>query len=391
MTSIEKNRPPLQGIRVLDLTRLLPGPMCTLHLADLGADVVKVEDLGAGDYAASGVREQVNRNKRGIRLDLKQPEAVSALLKLCETADVLVEGFRPGVMKRLGLDYETVRARNPRIVYCSISGYGQTGAMSQLAGHDINYCGFTGVVDQMGTPTGERALSNVPVADLLGGTMTAVMGVLAALFDAQRSGIGRHVDASIADGVLAHAVIPMAGVHLRGRTFPPGADKLTGALPCYGLYKTQDGRHLAVGAFEQKFWQQFCDLMGRPDLIPHHSPATPALADWARNEVAGVVRRHTLQEWSTKLSGTDCCVTPVLRLEEALHLPHFADRRMFVEALTSRGDHMVQMAHPVQMTGYRFEVYRPAPVPGQHTDEVLREHGWTAEEIAALHGRKVVA
>ena len=246
-------RPPLQGVRVLDLTRLLPGPMCTLHLADLGADVIKIEDLGAGDYASPAVREQVNRNKRGIRIDLKQPEGAALLLQLCEGADVLVEGFRPGVMARLGLDAATVLARNPRLVYCSISGYGQTGALSQKAGHDLNYCGFAGVADQIATPSGELALSNLPVADLLGGAMPAVMGILAALFDAQRTGQGRHVDVAIADGVLAHAVIPMAGVHTRGRAPTAGADKLTGALPCYGLYATQDERYLAVGAFEHKF------------------------------------------------------------------------------------------------------------------------------------------
>ena len=167
------SRAPLQGVRVLDLTRLLPGPMATLHLADLGADVIKIEDLGAGDYASPAVREQVNRNKRGMRIDLKQAEGAELLLKLCESADVLVEGFRPGVMARLGLGYDVVRRRNPRLVYCSISGYGQTGSLSQKAGHDLNYCGFAGVADQIGTPSGELALSNLPVADLLGGEADA--------------------------------------------------------------------------------------------------------------------------------------------------------------------------------------------------------------------------
>jgi crotonobetainyl-CoA:carnitine CoA-transferase CaiB-like acyl-CoA transferase len=226
------NPRPLQGVRVLDLTRLLPGPMCTLHLADLGADVIKIEDLGAGDYASPAVREMLHRNKRGMRLDLKHPEGVPLLLKLCETADVLVEGFCPGVMARRGLGYDVVSACNPRLVYCSISGYGQTGPLSQKAGHDLNYCGYAGVADQVGTPSGELALSNLPMGDLLGGTMPAVMGILAALFDAQRTGQGRHVDVAIADGVLAHAVIPLAGLHSRGRVPVPRGDKLTGVLPC---------------------------------------------------------------------------------------------------------------------------------------------------------------
>ena len=200
---------PLAGVRVLDLTRLLPGPLGTLHLADLGADVIKIEDTGAGDYASPAVRALVNRNKRAIRIDLKQPEGVATLLRLCREADVLVEGFRPGVMQRLGVGYEAVAAVNPRIVYCSISGFGQTGPLRDMPGHDLNYAALAGVADQIGNAAGP-ALSNLPVADLLGGTMTAVMGILAALFDAARTGRGRHVDIAIADGVLAHAVLPLA-------------------------------------------------------------------------------------------------------------------------------------------------------------------------------------
>ena len=383
-------RPPLQGVRVLDLTRLLPGPMCTLHLADLGADVIKIEDLGAGDYASPAVREQVNRNKRGIRIDLKQPEGAALLLQLCEGADVLVEGFRPGVMARLGLDAATVLARNPRLVYCSISGYGQTGALSQKAGHDLNYCGFAGVADQIATPSGELALSNLPVADLLGGAMPAVMGILAALFDAQRTGQGRHVDVAIADGVLAHAVIPMAGVHTRGRAPTAGADKLTGALPCYGLYATQDERYLAVGAFEHKFWETFCAILGREDLAPHHIPATSELSAWVRQEVTAAVAERTFAQWQAVLANADCCVTPVLHLQEAMQLPHFAERGMWVEVETAQGRRMTQMALPVQMSGYQFEVRCPAPSKGQHTQEVLSESGLDAATVADWMARKIV-
>ncbi|TXI65460.1 MAG: CoA transferase [Limnohabitans sp.] len=381
---------PLRGVRVLDLTRLLPGPMCTLHLADLGADVIKIEDLRAGDYASPAVREQVNRNKRGIRIDLKQPEGAALLLQLCEGADVLVEGFRPGVMARLGLDAAKVLARNPRLVYCSISGYGQTGALSQKAGHDLNYCGFAGVADQIATPSGELALSNLPVADLLGGAMPAVMGILAALFDAQRTGQGRHVDVAIADGVLAHAVIPMAGVHTRGRAPTAGADKLTGALPCYGLYATEDERYLAVGAFEHKFWETFCGILGREDLAPHHIPATPELSAWVRQEVTAAVAARTFAQWQAVLANADCCVTPVLHLQEAMQLPHFAERGMWVEVETAQGGRMTQMALPVQMSGYQFEVRCPAPTQGQHTQEVLSESGLDAATVADWMARKIV-
>ncbi len=391
MSGAVHSRPPLQGVRILDLTRLLPGPMCTLHLADLGADVVKIEDLGLGDYASPTVREMINRNKRGMRIDLKQAEGVQILLAMCAQADVLVEGFRPGVMQRLGLGYEVVQRLNPRLVYCSISGYGQTGPFSQKAGHDLNYCGFAGVAEQNGTPSGELALSNVPMGDLLGGTMPAVMGILAALFDAQRTGQGRHVDVAIADGVLAHAVIPQAGVQNHGLTPAPGGDKLTGALPCYGLYPTQDGRYLAVGAFEHKFWAQFCALLQRPDLAPHHIPATPELNQWVRQEVAGQVASQPLAYWSNLLADSDCCVTPVLTVQEAQTLPHFVARGMWVQVQTAQGETMTQMAMPVQMTDYVFQVQRTAPQPGEHTEELLREAGWDAARIAAWRAQKVVA
>src|SRR5688572_12612352 len=192
MPTSRPNEPPLAGVRVLDLTRLVPGPMCTMHLADLGADVVKVEDTGAGDAVPPQLRALVNRNKRGIRLDLKRAEGVDALLRLVRDADVLVEGFRPGVMQRLGLGYDAVSAINPRIVYCSVTGYGQDGPDRDRPGHDLNYCAEAGVADQMGS-AGVPALSNVPIADLMGGALAAAMGILSALFDAARTGRGRHV------------------------------------------------------------------------------------------------------------------------------------------------------------------------------------------------------
>lgn len=378
--------PPLAGVRVLDLTRLLPGPMCAMHLADLGADVIKIEDTGAGDYAAAPVREQVNRNKRGIRIDLKQPEGVATLLRLCETADVLVEGFRPGVMDRLGVGWAAVHARNPRLVYCSITGYGQSGPLRDAAGHDMNYAALAGVADQMGQPGGAPALSNVPVADLLGGTMPAVMGILAALFDAARTGTGRHVDVSIADGLLAHAVIPNVAVQQQGRTRPVGQDKLTGALPCYNYYATADGRWLAVGALEKKFWDRFCECIGRADLKPRHPGDTALERQTVREEVAAILRGRTQAEWVAVFAGEDCCVTPVLRLDEALDQAHTRSRGMVVEvpAREPGASPWRQLATPVRMTGFRFQVRQPAPVAGEHTDVVLQEAGWTSDELTRL-------
>jgi len=388
---------PLAGVRVLDLTRLLPGPMCTLHLADLGADVIKIEDTGAGDYAAEPVRTLVNRNKRGIRIDLKQPEGVATLLRLCEQADVLVESFRPGVTERLGVGYAAVAERNPRIVYCSLTGYGQTGPYKDAPGHDMNYGGWTGVADQIGAPGQPPALSNVPVADLLGGSMTAVMGILAALYDVTRTGLGRHVDIAIADGVLAHAVIPLAAVNTQGQTAPAGASKLTGALPCYAMYATADGGHLAVAALEKKFWEAFCALIGREDLQALHAPRDPAQSEWVRAELRRLIGARTLAWWTEKLAGSDCCVTPVLKLEDALDNEHFQARGMVLPLPAREGRDggggpakARQLACPVKMSGFDFTVRRPAPQRGEHTDEVLRAAGYGPDEIEALRRRDAI-
>jgi crotonobetainyl-CoA:carnitine CoA-transferase CaiB-like acyl-CoA transferase len=377
-------------VRVLDLTRLLPGPMSALHLADLGAEVIKVEDTGAGDYAAEALRTLVNRNKRAIAIDLKQPEGVAVLLRLCREADVLIEGFRPGVMERLGVGYAAVAKVNPRLVYCSLSGYGQTGPYRDAPGHDVNYSAYAGMADQMGSSAQSLALSNVPVADLLGGSMTAVMGILAALFDAARTGVGRHVDVAIADGLLAHAVIPLAALNTHGQTHPAGGDKLTGALPCYAMYATADGRFVAVGALEKKFWDTFCDLIARADLKLHHRPSDAARSDWVRAELTALIGAQPLAYWVDKLRGSDCCVTPVLKLDETLANEHFLARNMVLSSQTAAGVPFVQLACPVKMTGFTFAVRHPAPAQGQHTAEILSEAGYAAAEVSALLGQGAI-
>ena len=369
---------PLAGVRVLDLTRLLPGPVATMHLADLGADVIKIEDTGAGDYATPTVRALVNRNKRGLRLDLKQLDGKQALLQLCRSADVLVEGFRPGVMQRLGLGYEELSAANPKLVMCSISGWGASGPLRDLPGHDINYTALTGVADQMG------GLSNLPIGDLLGGTMTAVMGVLAALFDAARTGRGRHVDIAIADGVLAHAVLPLAAWQQHGAVPRQGEGPLTGALACYGLYDTADARQLAVGALERKFWDELCARIERPDLAPLHRSGDAQTEARVRAALTAVFAAQPLAHWAALFADAPACVTPMLRLDEALAHPHFQARGMAV-----RGEPM-QLGCPVQMSGFAPGVPRPAPRPGQHSDAVLAEAGFSADSIAALRAASVL-
>ena len=385
---------PLSGVRILDLTRLLPGPVCTLHLADLGADVIKIEDTGAGDYARTLGAEAggtapvflaINRNKRALRLDLKKPDGVEVFLRLVRDADVVVESFRPGVVDRLGVGYAACSKVNPRIVYCAISGYGQTGPYRDLAGHDINYCGYAGFVDQVGVTGGDPAIPNLQVADILGGAVVPAMGILAALLDAQRSGQGRYVDVSMTDGVLAHNLQALAAVASTGKVHGRGEDFLTGREPCYAVYRTADGRHMAVGALERKFWERVCDVLQRPDLKACHWELRQKDPQWGLEETRRIFAVQPQSHWIAKFAGEDCCVTPVLKLEDSLEDPQLRAREMVV-----REGGALQFAPPLKMSGYEFSVERRAPEAGEHTEEILREAGYSSAEIEALRRAAVV-
>jgi len=383
---------PLAGLRVLDLTRLLPGPMATLHLADLGADVIKVEDTGAGDYARSapsvhgGINyfQLINRNKRSLRVDLKQAAGVEVFLRLATNADVIIESFRPGVVDKLGIGYGTVSSINPKVVYCAITGYGQDGPYRERAGHDLNYLGYSGLLDQIGTPGGAPAVPNFQIGDLLGGSMTALVGILAAIVDARANGRGRYVDVSMTDAVFAHTLFPFLAALGLGQAPPRGDDVLSGGLPCYGVYATSDGRHFAVGALEPKFWQLFCETINRPDLKPF-AYAMGAEGLRIRGELENVFAQRTFAQWTTLFEDIDCCVTPVLSFEESLKNEQLLARGMVVES-----DGIKQFAPPYKISDMPFEVRLPAPAAGEHGEDILREAGYSADEIASLRSRKAI-
>jgi crotonobetainyl-CoA:carnitine CoA-transferase CaiB-like acyl-CoA transferase len=383
----------LEGFRILDLTRLLPGPALSMHLADLGADVVKVEDTGDGDYLrgfpplasnAAGVPanaafENINRGKRSICLDLKQPAGRDLLLHLADRADALIEGFRPGVMDRLGVGWEALHARNPRLVYCSLTGYGQSGPLARKAGHDLNYCAMTGVLDQI-RAEGSPAMPNLQIGDLLGGTLTALSALLAALLGAQRSGRGIRVDAAMTDGLLVHHIFPHADLDA-GQVPVAGRTLLTGGAPCYRVYPTADGRHLAVGALELKFWQAFCDAAGLAGLREAHwalglVPGSAASDEVAR-QVAAKVRERTRAEWEALFAEVDACVTPVLTPAEALAHAHHRAR-----GLVHRRGGVTAVGPLAAIDGHGI-AGGPAPRAGEHTRELLGEAGLDAAAIAA--------
>ena len=383
---------PLTGLRVLDLTRLLPGPLASLHLADLGADVIKIEDTGAGDYARDAKSvygdvnyfQLINRNKRSLRLDLKQAAGVDVFMRLAADADVIIESFRPGVVDKLGVGYEAVSSINPKIVYCAITGYGQDGPYRERAGHDLNYLGYSGLLDQIGTQGGAPAMPNFQIGDLLGGSLTALVGILAAIVDARASGHGRYVDVSMTDAVFAHTLFPLLAVLGLGHALPRGEDLLSGGLPCYGVYPTSDGRHFAVGALEPKFWQLLCETIGRPDLKPC-AYLTGSEGLRIRRELEAVFVQRSFAEWTVVFDDVDCCVTPVLRFEESLANEQLKARGMVVEI-----DGVKQFTPPYKISEMPFEVRMPAPAAGEHSDGILRDAGFSADEIASLRSRKAI-
>jgi crotonobetainyl-CoA:carnitine CoA-transferase CaiB-like acyl-CoA transferase len=333
---------PLAGLKVVDLTKLLPGPLATRHLAELGADVTKVEGP-ARDGQDDGMRAMLsteadraarrpslafralNAGKRLIELDLRTPDGRDALLALARDADLLIEGFRPGVMDKLGLGWDMLHAANPKLVVCAISGYGARNAWAHRAGHDINYIAMAGVLEQTATRDGDIAVPNFQIADLMGGTQGAMVGVLAALLGAQRSGVGRHVDISMTHEVHRHHVLARFTLEATGRTPAPGRDLLSGGAPCYAAYRCADGRWMAVGALEPKFWQALCATLGHPEWNERHwsRGLQPGSAESMalRDEVAKVFATQSMAHWAERFERVDACVTPVLRLDELRQHP----------------------------------------------------------------------
>lgn len=323
----------LSGLRVIDLTRNLPGPFSTRMLADLGADLLKVEPPEGDPARALGsLFDKLNHGKTCRHIDFRQADDLAQLRDWLSTADVMVDSFRPGVLAAMGLDAATLHARNPRLVMVSITGYGQSGPWANKAGHDLNFMALSGALDQMRAPDGTLAQSNVQWGDLAGGSAMATIAILAAVFAAQRTGQGRHIDVSMTHGLHAHLVMPRSTAALLapmlGHRPGAGEDMLNGGLPCYSLYRTADDRHLAVGALEHKFWRAACEVFGRADWTDRHwqrgaLPGTPdALA--LRDEVAALVASQPLAVWAERFAEADACVTPVLTLAEAEDHPLFA-------------------------------------------------------------------
>lgn len=400
----------LEGIRVLDLTRLAPGPFCTWILGDLGADVLRIEEppstdrsrrmAGAGGGAPSGAdtpsaRERrlafdvIGRNKRSMYLNLQKPEAREVFYRLARQADVVVEGFRPGVVQRLGVDYETLRPMNPRLVYCSISGYGQTGPYRLWPGHDINYISLGGALSIIGLEEdGQPAIPANLIADFAGGGLTAAAAIMAALLARERTGQGQYIDIAMAEGALGLMATMTSAYFASGAIPTRGTGPLTGGRAHYHVYRTKDGEWVSLGSLEPHFFATTCRLLGCEEFIPYQNDPTK------QQEMVATFQRifatRTRAEWMELFAGQEVCFMPVHDLGEALNNPHIRERGMVWELQHPTVGAVQQLASPFHLSetppAFRFF----AAAPGEHTDEVLRELGYDAETVRHFHETGVV-
>lgn len=377
----------LDSVRVLDLSRLLPGPYATQLLADLGADVLKIEDTEMGDYARAmppltdrgvgTIFDAVNRGKRSVALDLKSHEGLDAFYELVGTADVVLEGFRPGVVDRLGIDYGTLRAHNDDLVYCSLSGYGQTGPYADRVGHDVNFVGLAGLLDV--TRKDETTKPQMPGYQLadLGGGLFAAFAIVGALLSRELGHGGEYVDVSMTD-VVASFSQSIAGEALTGGDPRPGQTPLIGGYPWYDVYETADGRYLTLGALEPRFWRTFCTEVDREDLLGLHMTDDPAEREALRDELSNLFASRTRDEWIERL-GDETATAPVLTLAEAVEQPQLAER-----IVTRPDDAPPRIGFPACGPDLPVDPDESIPGHGEHTDPILFEVGYDDGDLCRL-------
>lgn len=393
-----KTKAALSDIRILDLSRLLPGPFCSMLLADMGADVIKIEDPKHGDYIRwwpprlggnSGFHVVLNRNKRSLTLNLKMAEAKDIFRKMVQEADVVLEGFRPGVMDRLGLGYDALREINPRLVYCIISGYGVDGGRALKAGHDINYLALNGVLSHSGR-NGTPTLPGVQIADIGGGALLAAFSIVTALLARAHTGEGQFVDISMTDGALIWNCLRWGQFIADGQVPSPGDGFLNHGYACYNVYETRDGRFMALGALEPQFWKAFCEAVGHPEWDrPTYFEPGPHQAV-LQKEIAELFRQKTQAEWTEAIEAHDCCCEPIHDLREVMDDPHLNARNMVVEMVHETWGTYRQMGIAPKFSATPGEIRSHAPELGEHTRPILEELGFTSQEQEALKAKGAI-
>lgn len=399
---------PLEGIRVIEVNRVVPGTYCTMMLADMGADVIRIDMPIDSSLPATTAREDpkvarravshfVDRNKKSLTLNLKKGEAQKALKKLCDTADVLVEGFRPGVMRRLGADYETLCQRNSRLVYCSLSGFGQDGPYQNYPAHDINYISLAGILGLLGKRGDIPTIPLNIIGDYAGATMHGVVGVLLALFGRERTGEGQHVDVSYMDSSIALlSAAPNMWDYFENGQVPSGEGMFSGDYAYYTSYKTKDKKWLSIGCTEPWLWHNFCDAVERPDLKScafvrnhFHEPGGES-QELARREVEGIIKNKTRDEWFEILTKADVCVGKINDVDEVFRDPQVLHREMILESEHPVAGKIRQPGIPIKLSKTPGGVRSFPPHAGEHTEEILSSLGYGSDEIQRLRKERII-
>jgi crotonobetainyl-CoA:carnitine CoA-transferase CaiB-like acyl-CoA transferase len=397
---------PLEGITVLDLTRLLPGPYCSQFLGDFGAEVIKIEDTAKGDYSRwehplftdsmfddsrSAYFVALNRNKKSIKLNLKAEKGKEVFFKLAERSDVILEGFRPGVMDKLGLGYDVVKKINKKIIFCALTGYGQTGPYKDMAGHDINYLAIAGILGMQGAKNGRPMLAGIQIADLAGGALMALTGILMALMARQKTGEGQFVDISMLDGAVSLLAQHAGNYFGDGKEPRRGELNLNGGYACYNVYKAKDGSYMALGALEEKFWAEFCRAVDREDLIAKQL-ANLDEQDKLMLEVQSIFSTKDSGEWLEYLKGYDTCVTIVNELKDTFQDRQILHREMYKKErvyLDGREKLLEQVGTPIKLSATPAQYRSQPPQYGEHTEQILKELGYDNSAISSMLGKGI--
>lgn len=375
----------LAGLRVLDLSRMLPGPYCSMMLGDHGADVIAIEDQRFKKDQL--FFHTVNRNKRHLSLNLKSPEGKEIFFKLAGDADIILEGFRPGVVKRLGVDYKTVKAMNPGIIYCSITGYGQDGPGRDRPGHDVNYMSTAGLLELIGPEDSIPAIPGVQFADIAGGSMNAFSGILLALYARTISGKGQYIDISMTDGLVGYLSLPHYFSTCSDRPPVRSNDLLSHRYGCYNTYVTLDNKYLAIGAVENRFWLRLCELLGVPGFGPLQYD------DKDRERITGELRTifsgKTIDEWDSLLADEDVCYSRILSYQEVLESRLFRERGMVVESIGEQALEIKELGVPIKLSDSPGAIRTPAVTFGASTIQILQELGYHEEQIKDFSKRNI--
>ena len=375
----------LEGIKVIDLSRLVPGPYCSSILANYGAEVICVEDRR---YESEPHINMVYFNKRHMVLNLKTNEGKEIFYALAKKADVVIEQFRPGVVRSLGVDYESLRKMNPRLIYCAITGYGQYGPYRDMVGHDVNYLGFSGVLSLIGEKDGTPRIPGIQIGDIAAGGMNAAIGILIALMDRERSGQGQYIDISMADGMIGMLMVPLYFYFTSNEVPEKSNNRVSHRYACYNVYETADSKYICIGIVEPRFWTRLCEHLGVPEYRDHQ------YNDDRREEIINFMRetfkKKTRNEWVREFEEVDVCFSPVQSLDEVIKDKHFVERNMIMKVTKKNSEEVPLIGFPIKLSRTPGSYYREPDSFGESTYSILKELGYSEEEIGHLAQKGVI-